>query len=218
MDSKSRKITIIGVLTALCLISVALVRVPIVMFLKYEPKDVIITIGGLIFGPAVSFLTSFLSSFLEMFILSDTGVLGFIMNVLASVCFACPAVIIYRKGRSMKSAILGLLTGAIIMTVVMLLWNYIITPIFLKVPREEVVKLLVPAILPFNMIKSGLNAGFILLLYNPVVTALRKRNLVDPSSSTKEEKQRLINLSTLVIASIVIASSVLLVMVLRNMI
>lgn len=218
MDSKSRKITIIGVLTALCLISVALVRVPIVMFLKYEPKDVIITIGGLIFGPAVSFLTSFLSSFLEMFILSDTGVLGSIMNVLASVCFACPAVIIYRKGRSMKSAILGLLTGAIIMTVVMLLWNYIITPIFLKVPREEVVKLLVPAILPFNMIKSGLNAGFILLLYNPVVTALRKRNLVDPSSSTKEEKQRLINLSTLVIASIVIASSVLLVMVLRNMI
>ncbi len=218
MNSKSRKITIIGVLTALCLISVALIRIPIVLFLKYEPKDVIITIGGLIFGPAVSFMTSFLTSLLEMFVLSDTGILGMIMNVLASVCFACPAVIIYRKGRSMKSAILGLFTGAMIMTAVMILWNYIITPIFLKVPREEVVKLLVPAILPFNLIKSGLNSGLILLLYNPIVTALRKRSLVEPSSSIGEDKHRLINPSTLVIASIIIASSVLLVMVMRNMI
>lgn len=218
MNSKSKKITTVGVLTALCLITVALIRIPVVLFLKYEPKDVIITIGGLIFGPAVSFMTSLLASLLEMFILSDTGILGMIMNVLASVCFACPAVIIYRKGRTMKSAILGLFTGTMIMTAVMILWNYIITPIFMGVPREQVVGLLVPAILPFNLVKSGLNSGFILLLYNPVVTALRKRNFVEPSSTSAEEKHSLINPSTLVIAFIVIASSVLLVMVMRNMI
>lgn len=218
MNSKSRKITTVAVLAALCLISVALIRIPIVLFLKYEPKDVLITIGGLIFGPATSLMVSAISGLLEMFLLSDTGVLGMIMNVLASVCFACPAVVIYRRGRSMKAAILGLLAGALIMTTIMLLWNYIITPIYMGIPRSEVVKLLVPAILPFNLIKAGLNSGLILILYNPVVTALRNRNFVEPSSANREEKSSFINPTSLVVSSLILATSILLILVIRGII
>ena len=38
--------------------------------------------------------------------------------------------------------------------------------------------LLLPAFLPFNLLKAGLNASVTFLLYKPVVTALRKSGFV----------------------------------------
>lgn len=73
---------------------------------------------------------------------------------------------------------MGLLAGSIAMVIVMLLWNYLITPLYMGYPRETVVKLLLPAFLPFNLLKAGLNAGFTFLLYKPVISALRKSGYV----------------------------------------
>ena len=53
--SKTKKLTIIGMLCALAYIAVVVGRIPLVLFLKYDPKDVVIVIGGLIFGPLTSF-------------------------------------------------------------------------------------------------------------------------------------------------------------------
>ena len=39
----------------------------------------------------------------------------------------------------------------------MLLWNYLITPIYQKMPREAIVDLLLPLFLPFNAVKGGMN-------------------------------------------------------------
>ena len=38
--------------------------------------------------------------------------------------------------------------------------------------------MLLPVFLPFNLLKSCLNSAFVLLLYKPLVTALRKTGLV----------------------------------------
>ena len=38
-----------------------------ISFLKYEPKDVIIALGGFIFGPVEAFLISLAVSIVEMF-------------------------------------------------------------------------------------------------------------------------------------------------------
>ena len=43
------------------------------------------------------------------------------------------------------------------MTSVILLWNYILTPIHMRVAREIVVRMLVPVFLPFNAITGTLN-------------------------------------------------------------
>lgn len=58
------------------------------------------------------------------------------------------------------------------MVLVMMLWNYLVAPLYMGIPREEVVKLLLPAFLPFNLIKGGLNAAITMLLYKPVVSVL----------------------------------------------
>ena len=45
----------------------------------------------------------------------------------------------------------------------------LITPFYMGYPREAVVELLLPAFLPINLIKGGLNAGITMLLYKPIV-------------------------------------------------
>ena len=69
-----------------------------------------------------------------------------------------------------------------------LLWNYLIAPIYMGYPREAVAELLVPAFLPFNLLKAGLNAGFTFLLYKPIITALRKAGYISDSQNVQGRK------------------------------
>ena len=178
-----RYIAVIAMFTALAFVSVVIAKVipNVAGFLSYEPKDALIVIAGFIFGPVSSVLISLLVSFIEMITISSTGIYGFIMNVIATCAFVLPATIIYKKDRTKKGAIIGLCSGVLCMTVCMLLWNYIITPLYMKVDRSAVVGMLVPIFLPFNLVKGGINAAITLILYKPIVTALRAAKLVEPS-------------------------------------
>lgn len=206
MNSKTRKITTVGMLCALAYVVVVVGRIPLVLFLKYDPKDVIIAIGGLIFGPLTSFLASLIVSFVEMITISDNGVIGFIMNIISSCSFACTAAFIYKKRRKLSGAIIGLLCGWGTMIIVMMLWNYLVTPIYMGYPREAVVKLLLPAFLPFNLIKGGLNAAITMLLYKPIVTALRRSHLIDAAPTVKKTQ---VNIGIILVTLLIVATCVL---------
>ena len=186
MSSKTKKITTLAMLSAISYLLMVIGRVPVVLFLKYDPKDVIITLGGLIWGPLTSLIVSVVVSFIEMITVSETGILGCIMNIISTCSFACTAAVIYKKKRTLSGAVIGLVAGSLLMIVIMLLWNYLITPIYMGYPREAVAELLLPAFLPFNALKAGLNAGFTFLLYKPIVTALRKSGYISVSESNSK--------------------------------
>lgn len=188
MDSKTKKITTTAMLCAAAYVVVVVGRIPVVLFLKYDPKDIIITLGGLIWGPMTSFIVSVIVSLIEMVTISENGILGCIMNMISTCSFACTASVIYKKKRTLSGAVTGLVTGSLVMVLVMLLWNYLITPIYMGYPREAVAELLVPAFLPFNLLKVGLNAGFTFLLYKPITTALRKAGYISDSQNVLSRK------------------------------
>lgn len=177
-SSKTKKMVTISMLCAVAYIAAVVLRIPLVLFLRYDPKDVIIVIGGLIFGPSAAFGIAVIVSFLQLFTISATGILGFLMNVVSSCAFACPAAVIYKKKHRLSGGVYGLLAGWACQVVVMMFWNYLIAPIYMGYPREEISGLLLSAFLPFNLIKGGLNAGATLLLYKPVVTFLRRSGLL----------------------------------------
>ena len=69
MNVTTKKITTIGMLCALALIVNVLIHfplVPAVSFLSYDPKDIIIVIGGFIYGPLSALVMSVITSFLEI--------------------------------------------------------------------------------------------------------------------------------------------------------
>ncbi len=187
MNSKTQKIITIGTLCAITYVIMAVGRIPVVLFLKYDPSDVIVTLGGLIWGPMTSCVVAIIVATIEMITVSDTGILGCIMNIVQTISFACTASAIYKKKRTMSGAVISLFAGCAAMVAVMMLWNYLITPLYMGYPRETVAELLLPAFFPFNLLKSMLNAAITFLLYKPVITALRKSGYV--AMSEKEYKK-----------------------------
>ena len=176
MDTK--KMVVLAVMAALAYIVMVVIKVPVVLFLKYEPKDVIITISGFMFGPLASLITSAVVSLIEMVTVSDTGPIGAIMNFIGTSAFACTAAIIYKKFHTIKGAFVGLCVSTVLMTAVMLAWNYLITPLYMGMPREAVAEMLLPYFLPFNLLKGVLNSALTMLIYKPLSNVMRKARIL----------------------------------------
>lgn len=212
----TREMTTLAMLTAIAYVLVCTIRIPVVLFLKYEPKDVVITIGAFLMGPMAAVISSTVVSLLEMVTISDTGIIGCIMNFLSTCAFACTAAFVYSRRRTQIGAIFGLAIGSVTMTILMLLWNYLITPLYMGVSREDVAALLVPAFLPFNLLKAGLNTAITMLLYKPLVTALRKAGLVSPSQSSAPTSGG--RSGALIFSAVLLVTCVLLILVMRGVI
>ena len=82
--------------------------------------------------------------------------------------------------------------------------------------RADIAELLPTVFLPFNLVKGGLNMLVILLLYKPVVTALRKAHLI-PESQSGMEGQKL-NAGFLLFVSFLLATLVAITLVLMGII
>ena len=193
-SKKTKKLTMLAMLCAISYVAILLGKlippmIPIAPFLTYDPKDIIIAIGGFIFGPLSVVAVATVVSTIEMLTISSTGVIGLVMNVLSTCAFACTAALIYKKKHTLSGAVIGLITGTIVSTVIMVLWNYLLTPLYMGVPRQAVVDILVPAILPFNLIQGGLNTALTLIIYKPLVTALRKIHLIESANEAVTVKK-----------------------------
>lgn len=184
MNMTTKKITTLGMLCALAVIVNLLIHFPLipsVEFLSYDAKDVIIVIGGFIYGPGSAFIMSVITSLLEI-MYRGGNLLDVLMNVISTCTFACVAAWIYKRDHTREGAFIGLGAGIVCCVLSMLLWNYIVTPIYFGMPREAVVSILVPGILPFNLLKCGLNTGLTLFLYKPIVGVFRRTSLVEHTS------------------------------------
>ena len=185
-------------------------------FLDFDFKDVVICISGFIYGPLPAAIISIVVALIESVTISHTGPIGLLMNVLATCSFCCTATYVYKKRHTMWGAVLGLSLGVVALVAVMLLWNYLITPIYQGVPRDVVAAMLPTVFLPFNLAKGGLNMAATLLLYKPVVTALRKAHLVAPSQNNAPGKK--LNVGFLLFSLALLATFVTLALVLWGII
>ncbi len=213
-----KKIAILGVLSALAYATTYLTSpIKFFEFLSCDIKDAIIVIASFIFDPISGLLVTVVVSLLETVTFSTTGYIGLIMNIISSACFAFPAAIIYRKKHTIKGAVIGLILGSIIMTIAMLLWNYIMTPIYMGVPRDVVTAMLPTVFLPFNLLKAGINSTLAIILYKKVVSTLRKANLI-PKSTNEVYVQKRAKVSLIVISAVILIGCVLALLIIGGVI
>ena len=184
-----KKITTLAMLAAMAYIVMAFIRIPIMPaapFLEYDPKDIFFVIAGFLFGPLESLVIIVLVCLIEMVTVSTPGPIGLLMNVIASVCFVIPAAIIYKKKKTLPFAVIGLAAGVLCMTGSMVLWNWLISPLYMGVPKEVIVPMLPTVFAPFNLIKAGINMGLTLMIYKPISTILRKSGILEEKSASKK--------------------------------
>ena len=153
VSANTRKLTTLAMLAALAIVLVALIHFPLVPaapFLEYDPADIPIFIGTLLFGPAAGLaLTAVVCVIQGVTVSAASGPIGIIMHFLATGTFV-------------------LLAGTLAMTAVMCVCNLVFTPLFMGSPVGEVVKLLLPAIIPFNLAKAAINSVITYLVYKPI--------------------------------------------------
>ena len=73
------------------------------------------------------------------------------------------------------SAVLGMLrmgVGAVVCLACCILANIIVTPLYMGAPRETVIDMIVPVLLPFNVLKVVINCVVTMLVYKPISKAL----------------------------------------------
>ncbi len=144
---------------------------PGVTFLKYDPSAIVALVAGFAFGPSTGVLVSVLPYLVHL--ATQSGVYGALMAIIATLSLVLPASLVYQRNTSFKGAITGMVVGGVVCLAVVLAANIVITPLYMGAPRETVIGMIVPALLPFNLLKVVINCVVTALVYKPLSKALQ---------------------------------------------
>ena len=161
-----------ALLVAVSVVLIYAIRFPLVpaaAFLEYDPADIPILIGALAYGPLAGVMLTVIASVIQgLTVSAGSGLYGIVMHIIATSTLVIVAGSIYKVRRTKSGAVLALVCGTLAMGLIMMPANHFITPMFTGWPTEAVDALLLPGILPFNLIKAGLNSIVTFLVYKTV--------------------------------------------------
>ncbi|MDR2492030.1 MAG: ECF transporter S component [Coriobacteriales bacterium] len=169
----ARQIATMALFTALSVIF-SFIEIPLMpgaaAFLKFDPANVPALLAGLVYGPAAGCVVGILSAGLHgLFVANPVGAL---MNAVAVVAFVLPPALICLNRKGVVRMTAGMTLGSVASIAAMLLMNVLITPFYLGVPLDMVVGMLVPVLLPFNIIKAALNSALTAIVYQSLKRVL----------------------------------------------
>lgn len=193
-NERLKRLVVLAMLAAISVVLVWAVHVPlipVVSFLEYDPADVPILIATMAYGPVAGVVLTVVVSVIQgLTVSAGSGIYGIIMHIIATSTLVLVAGTVYRLRHTRGGAVLGLVLGTLAMGLVMMPANHFITPAFTGWPVAQVDALLIPGILPFNLLKAGLNSGVTFVVYKTV-----SRYLIhgDPFAVKKERKPEAIH-------------------------
>ena len=164
----TRKLCGMAVLTALAVVLSCAVHIPYfgAAFLEYSPSDVPVLIASFMYGPVWGLVITAIVSLIQgLTVSAGSGWIGIAMNFLSTGIFVLSAGLIYKFKHDIKGATIGLVVGFVCGVVSMILWNILITPLYMNVPRETVLAMIPTVFLPFNVLKYAGNAAMTFSLY-----------------------------------------------------
>lgn len=145
---------------------------PGVTWLKYDASAMPAMVCGFAFGPAAGLSVGVVGAVIHGILMADFT--GALMNILVVAGFVLPAALVYRRSRTFRSGVVGLVLSVVAATLMAILGNLLVTPAWLGVPLDAVVAMILPILTPFNLAKGALNAVLTLVVYKSV------SNLITP--------------------------------------
>lgn len=151
---------------------VALPIFPAASFLTYDPSLVPAMVVGFAYGTGPGVAVGVLVAVLHGLLTGEW--VGSLMNVVATLGYILPAALIYARSRTYKAAVGGLVLSMVVATVASVAANLTIGVAFWYGSADAVLPLVVPALIPFNLLKTFINSLLTLGVYKAV------SNLVTP--------------------------------------
>ena len=159
-------------------------------FLEIQISDLPALLGGFALGPVAGCIIIVVKCCLKM-PMTSTGCVGELADIIVGIAFVLPAALIYKRNKSRKGALIGLLVGMLSAVSVSLLANWLVLiPFYTKAYGMEAVvgmmQALYPeitadtlynyylplAVLPFNMLRCLVCAVITYFVYKPLSKAL----------------------------------------------
>jgi riboflavin transporter FmnP len=102
------------------------------------------------------------------------GWVGLLMHVVASGALVVLVGQCHQYNHKFSSVIVGMILGTIAMTALMVPMNYIFTVHVYGTPKAVVDAVMLPGIIPFNLIKAGLNSLIAGILFKALTPFINK--------------------------------------------
>ena len=193
--SATRTMVSVGMLGAISVV-LMLVEFPLPFiapgFYKLDFSEVPILVGAFALGPVAGVMTELIKILLNLVINgTDTAFVGEFANFVMGCAFVIPAALIYKKKKSRKHAIVGLVAGTMIMSAAAVFINaLVLLPAYAKafgMPIDAFVQMgaainpaingiwtfVLLAVAPFNLIKGILVSVITVLLYKHISPILK---------------------------------------------
>lgn len=189
-----KKIAFVGLMGAVSAV-LMLFRFPIPFmppFLSFDLSGVMEMLGGYMFGPAAAFCIIIVKILLQLVIQGTFSLgTGELQNLILSSCYVMPAILIYHRSKSKKTAAAGMAISTIVVSVVAVFTNlYMIIPFYVNLfgmtmddiismctavnpAMKDAASMAVLGILPFNLIKYGATSVLTFLLYKRLSKLIR---------------------------------------------
>lgn len=162
-------------------------------FYELDFSEIPVLIGTFALGPLAGVTIEFLKILLNLLVNgSITGGVGEIANFIIGIIFILPAGILYKKNKTKKNAIIGMIAGGIVMVSVSAFVNaYILIPAYgkaLELPIntfiemgskihpsiDSVLDLALLCVVPFNALKITIVSVITAFIYKPLKRLFRK--------------------------------------------
>ena len=143
---------------------------PFPAYLQYDPGEVPALIAAFALGPSAGIAVECVKGLLISLLRSGElgGPFGIFMNLLAGVTLVAVAGSYYRVEHTKVGALRGLAFGVAATTATMIIANVALTPVFFGLPRVQVISLILPVLLPFNLLKGVISSLLTFYVYKRV--------------------------------------------------
>lgn len=191
---KAKELVLIGLIGALAWV-LMLFKFPIPFmppFMEFDLSGLAEMIGGFMLGPAAAIFIILVKLLIKLVTVGSTSVLtGEVQNFLLSCAYVLPAVLVYDRHKSKKSALIGMSVGTVLCAVVAIFTNlYIIIPFYVNLMgmklediiqmcsavnplMKDMLTLALFGIVPFNIIKNGVTSVITLAVYKKISRPLK---------------------------------------------
>ena len=193
----THNLTVAAMLSAVAFI-LMFIEFPIPMlipaFIKMDFSDLPALLGAFALGPVYGVIISFMKNLLHIVIKgTSTACVGELSNFILGAIFSAVAGYLYKHHKSRKTAIIGVVAGAVAMGVLSVPSNYfVVYPAYVQfyhMPLEAIlgmyqailpsadslIKCLILFNLPFTLVKGLLDAVLCMLIYKPLSPILHGR-------------------------------------------
>lgn len=194
----TRQLSTVAILAAIAAV-LFMIEIPVVLFYKLDLSSLPVLLGAFAMGPLPGTLILLVKALLGLLHSTSQGV-GELADFIMGFAMMFPAAVVYRRMKSRKGAIVGMVIGTVAATIVAVLTNlYIMIPFYgaaYGMPVEAIVGMgqaIVPAVntvgkfvllitAPFNVLKWIVISVVTALVYKPLSPILHGRKKSGPEA------------------------------------